>query len=286
MNRLVLTIILLTAYIAITLPLSASLKSRPDLVKLGYTPSAEVLKYITADQKLLAAQWNVLKVLFYYGTLLDKWRHNIPVAAEYYNMYRTICVAAKLDPYNIDIYYFAQAAFTWEVGRVKEVNALLEYGIKYRTWDWYLPFFAGFNYGYFLHDYKQAAKYLQRAAELSGQQYLATLAARYYYQSDSTEMGIAFLKTMLKQASDARERRMYQLRIQALSAIKYLQDAVRKYIRDNGHPPRDLKTLVSSGYIEKLPRDPYGGHFYVDKNGKVKTTSKLALHGKNSDNPT
>ena len=46
-------------------------------------------------------------------------------------MYKTLQTAAKFDPYNSDAYYFAQAAFTWEVGRAKEVNQMLDYGMKH-----------------------------------------------------------------------------------------------------------------------------------------------------------
>src|ERR1035437_4961022 len=51
--------------------------------------------------------------------------------------------------------------------------------MKYRTWDWQLPFFAGFNSAFFLKDYAAAARYYQRAGELSGSDLSRLLAGRY-----------------------------------------------------------------------------------------------------------
>ncbi len=59
----------------------------------------------------------------------------------------------------MDAYYFAQAVLVWDVGQVRLANELLEYGMRYRTWDYLLPFFAGFNYSYFLKDNEKAAQY-------------------------------------------------------------------------------------------------------------------------------
>jgi hypothetical protein len=40
--------------------------------------------------------------------------------------------------------------------------------------------------------------------------------------------------------------------------------------------PEDLGRLVNAGLLERIPDDPYGGTFYLDEQGRVRTTSKLA----------
>ena len=47
------------------------MKNRPVAVKLGYVPSAEVLRVAVRDQKLLVAHAAIVRVLVYYGTLID-----------------------------------------------------------------------------------------------------------------------------------------------------------------------------------------------------------------------
>ncbi len=60
------------------------------------------------------------------------------------------------------------AIIVWGAGLVSATNELPEYGMRYRTWDYYLPFFAGFNYAYFLKDYENAARCYKRVGELTG----------------------------------------------------------------------------------------------------------------------
>jgi hypothetical protein len=270
-------LVLLVGYAFCIVPFVSYMKDRPVAVKLGYVPSAEVLRVAVGDQKLFVAHAAVVKVLVYYGTIIDQLKNKIILPAEYYNMYTTLQTAVKLDPYNDDAYYFAEAAFTWEVNRAKEVNQMLDYGMKYRTWDYMLPFFAGFNASYFLKQYEPAAHYMQRAAELSGNPLLTNLAARFYFESDKSKIGIDFLEMMEKGAKDEQIRRLYRLRRTALQAASSIQDAVNQFKEQNGRLPGRLDELVESGFLKRLPEDPYGGRFYLDNSGTVRTTSKFAL---------
>ncbi len=256
--------------------LSVHLKDRPVEVKLGYLPHPKVLQVLVADQAPLVADLAILRVLFYFGTIIEKWQTNVIVRPEYYNMYKTLQAAIQLDPYNEDTYYFAQAAFNWELGRARDVNFLLEYGMKYRTWDYWLPFYAGFNYAYFLKDYEQAAHYMQRAAEISGNPLYGKLAARYFYESDQTSLGLAFLDTMIEATRDKAVKRTYEIRKEALIAVTSLEKALSAYRAEKQLLPEELQDLVQAGYIDEIPDDPYGGTFYIDPSGKIRTTSKFA----------
>lgn len=267
---------LIVGYVFFILSFASYLKSRPVAVKLGYVPSAEVLRVTVADQKLLVAHAAVVKVLVYYGTLVENSYNKIDLPAEHHNMYNTLQTAVKLDPYNSDAYYFAQAAFTWEVGRTQDVNNMLDYGMKYRTWDYTLPFFAGFNSAYFLKQYEPAARYMQKAAEISGHPMLTTLAARYYYEASKSEFGVKFLEMMEKGAKNEQIRKWYRLRRTALQAVSNIQEAVSLFKEQKGRLPVGLYELVENGTMKQIPEDPYGGRFYLDDAGTVRTTSKFA----------
>lgn len=282
MKRLTWPAFLLLAYLALAIPMGRHLLERPAVVQLGFWPSAEILRFAGGDQKQLLAELAVCKVLFYYGTMVEKWKQQIIIPPEFYTMYRTLETATRLDPYNADSYYFAQAAFTWEVGRAAEVNHLLEYGMRYRAEDWTLPFFVGFNSAYFLKDYEKGAKYLQRAAELSGQAYLANLSSRYFFEAGRSEMGIAFLRSMEAQTKDQRERDIYALRRTALEASFFIEQAVALYRDRYGKIPANLLDLVKDGLLAELPKDPYGGVFYLDSAGKVRTTSEFVFKSQES----
>jgi len=269
----------LTAYLLLIVPFTSHLKNRPLQLKVGYVPEAKVLKFITADQRYAIADWVVLKVLFYFGSLVEKAKGENLYASkpDYLGMFRILQTGLRLEPYNADAYYFAQAAFTWEIGRYAEVNNLLEHGMKYRTWDSQLPFFAGFNAAYFMKDYKKAAEYMKKAAEIAKEQQFATLAARYFYEAGETEFAILFIDMMKSSAKDANERKLYEYRRKALIAVKSIENAIKVYRLRAGTAPATLAELVSGGYLPLIPDDPYGGKFYLDEDGKVRSTSKLTF---------
>ncbi len=269
-------IVLIVAYVALSLPFAGYLRNRPVEVKLGYLPHPQLLKVVTGAHAPTVAQMAVVRVLFYYGTIIQKLDEKVIVRPEFSNMYRTLQTASELDPYNMDVYYFAQAAFTWELGRVVEVNRLLERGMRYRTNDFWLPFYLGFNNAFFLKDYQKAASYYQKAAEISGQPLYAKLAARYFYESEQTALGLAFLDTMIQVAKEPAIRKTYEMRRGALEASMTIETAVRAFSDRFGQTPLHLDELVEAGLLVSLPADPYGGEFYFDEAGKVRTTSKFA----------
>lgn len=275
-------ILLFVCYVAVVIPLTRHLDRRTVAVKLGYTPDAQVLKLAGGEYSQTLSEFSVLKVLFYFGSVVEKWQHRILIRPEFYNMFKTIETAIRLDPYNKDAYYFAEASFTWEVGHAADVNRLLAYGMKYRTWDPDLPFYAGFNAFYFLHDKKAGADYMEKAAEISGNSLYTTLAARLLYESGRTEMGVRFLDMMEKRAKTENERRLYAMRKAALIAVLELKSAVEKYEMTHRQPPADLQMLVKSGILKQLPPDPYGGRFYLGPKGAIRSTSDFAL-GKMND---
>lgn len=280
MKAVVVAMALVVALGSLTVLQARQLRDRPVLIKLGPPPDAQSLSLVAGEQKpLLAWQW-VNRVMFYFGSLFENDARKLKVPPEYYNMYKTIEAAVRLDPYNMDAYYFAQAAFTWEIGRAKEVNALLLYGMKYRDWDYQLPFYAGFNASYFLHDYAEGARLMQLAAERSGSALLTNLAARYFYQARQTDLGMSFLEVIISQTRDMQLRKVYETRLTALHAVKEIESAVQKYRDKNGYLPRNIDMLMNQGFLKQVPEDPYGGHFYLGKDGRVASTSKFAFsHG-------
>jgi len=275
MIRRSLFVSLLLAYILLFLPFSAHMKNRPVEVKLGYLPHPQIFKAVSGEHRSTVAGFLMMRVLFYYGTIIQQLQEHVIVRPEFLNMYKTLQGIVHIDPYNADAYYFAQAAYTWDLGRVEEVNYLLEQGIEARPLDYWLPFYKGFNYAYFLKDFKSAAPYMQRAAELSGNPLYANLASRYFYESEQSAFGMAFLETMIKTSKNKAIKRSYEMRRDALLATVKISQAFEKYKSVYGAMPVDLGELVRSGVLSELPRDPYGGTFYVDELGKVRTTSKF-----------
>lgn len=267
----------LLLYLLIIGPFSAYMTAKPIEEKLGYVPSAQVIRPLAAGMKELSAAVLVMKVMMYFGGLYDERVNLVPRPPDYPGMARLLDGAVALDPYNMDAYYFAQSFLVWDTGEVKRANAMLDNGMRYRTWDWYLPFFAGFNSAYFLKDYEKAAEYYKRAADLTGEKLFIGLAGRYMQEAGQTEMAILYLKGMLATARGALEKEAYATRLKAFSGVRQIELARDLFVKEQGHLPKDLEELVRRRYLSQIPLDPYGGQFYLLADGKVATTSKFAF---------
>lgn len=247
--------------------------------KIGYIPKKEALKLFSLNHKSLISEWLFLKSIVYYGGKIEPTKKIPRKDIEYFNMYRLLDASTYIDPYNIDSYYFAEAIFTWEIGRIREVNYLLERGVKYRTWDFYPPFFIAFNYYYFLRDYKQASYYMKKAAEITKDPLFTNLTARFMYETGEIEIAINFLRFMIENTWNKKVKYTLELRLKALEAILYLENGVKKFIDIYKRRPDSIEELLYYHIIDRIPDDPYGGKFYIDEKGKIRTTSKFVFIG-------
>lgn len=279
MKQALICLALIFLYLWLMGPFTVYMQQKPYAEKLGYVATPEVLQFVAADQSPIVSAGLVFKVLVYFGTLVEMAQNKIYLPPDYPGMFKLIQGALRLDPYNMDGYYFSQAILTWDVGRIKDANALLEYGMKYRTWDWYLPLFAGFNYGYFLKDYENAAKYYKKASELSGADLYTRLAARYMYESGNTAHAISYLSVMVKNARNEAIKKSFEVRLAALQGIYQIEQALEQWKESHSTPPDSVLHLQREGYLNDIPLDPYGGDFYIDADGMVKTTSQMSYAG-------
>lgn len=273
----------LVLYTLMIVPFTSYMKNKPIEEKLGYVLSFKLLKSLSADQKELVGASLVMKVTMYFGGFVGKAQDGkvINEPPDLQGMSRLLHGAVQLDPYNMDAYYFAQGFLTWDAKQFKVANDLLDYGMKYRTWDWYLPFFAGFNSAYFLKDYPKAAAYYKRAGDLSGQDLHKNLAGRYMQESGQTDLAIAYLTAMEKGEKNQALKKNYQIRLTAFHEVKRIEIARDKFVAERGGLPASVEQLVQLGFITPAPADPYGGRFYLEPSGKVATTSKFAFATKN-----
>lgn len=188
----------------------------------------------------------------------------------------SIDVVTDLDPYFVDPYFLAEGMLAWDAGKPAEANKILEKGARFRTSDWRLPFFIGFNYFYFMGDQGAGADYIMTAARIPGSpDYFPTLAARLAYYGGKSQTALLFLRQMLAETDNPIMRRRLELRLLALERAVMIEDALTRFNKEWGRMPHKLKELVSAGYLESMPEDPYGGTWGVLENGRVFSSSKF-----------
>lgn len=241
---------------------------------IGLVMPSAVARIVALEFKGIFADIIFSRAMTYYGGKLI--RTEKITEEEWDWIYKNMDLATDLDNYFLDPYYFGAVNLSWGANKVKEANALLEKAFKYRDWDWSIPFYLGFNHFYFLQDNEKASFYLMESAKrgTSGS-LIPILAARLAYQGKRTENGIIFLQEIIKKTDDDTVKKSYEMRLSALKGILFLEKAVAVYQDSFKKQPERLDELIAKGIITAIPKDPYGGKFYIDKDGSIKTTSEM-----------
>jgi hypothetical protein len=254
-------------------------ESIPKIEVAGYFLPSRFLKLTSLEFRQIVSDFLFLKTSIFLGGKVGPGGKLNLKREEWIWIYNALDVITDLDPYFLDPYIFGEGILTWEAGMVKEMNILLLKGIKYRDWDWNIPFSIGFNYFYFLKNRKMGAYYIMKASVLPGSFFfLPQLAARLKYESGDTYGAIIFLKNIYNSTANPTIKASMRMRIKALESIYFLERGVIKYRGKYGRNPEKIDDLVKKGIIENIPEDPYGGVFYIDqRDGRIKTTSRLAI---------
>lgn len=70
-------------------------------------------------------------------------------------------------------------------------------------------------------------------------------------------------------------------RLSALLILDGLEKKVNAFKIAYGDFPKKIKDLVEKGFIEIIPKPPYGEESFMLENGRVFTTSKLIFNANN-----
>lgn len=241
---------------------------------IGLVMPSAVAQIVALEFKGLFADVIFSRAMTYYGGKLI--RKEEPTDEEWNWIYRNMDVATDLDNYFLDPYYFGAMNLAWGTNKVKEANLLLEKAFKYRDWDWIIPFYLGFNHFFFLQDNEKAAFYLMESARRETSfSLIPILAARLAYQGKRTENAIIFLQEIIRKTDNENVKKAYEKRLNALKAILFLERAAAAYKERFKRLPEKPEDMIAKNVIREIPKDPYGGKFYIDKDGSIKTTSEL-----------
>ncbi len=90
----------------------------------------------------------------------------------------------------------------------------------------------------------------------------------------------------LQSQNDTTKQELYMGRIKGLQQEKNILDltkALEVYYQKNKTYPGDILVLINEGLIEKIPEDPYGGQYFIGKQGQIRSTSELKDSGVTKD---
>ena len=249
MRRILPILILLVAVVAYGLLFQGVWKSREQVrlnIPAGYIIPSKFSRILALGNQGLLSDFLFLKTATFIGgrsglgELLNEedWQFVI----------RSLDVVTDLDPYFVDPYMLAEGLLAWDAGKPEKANRLLSKGMEYRTYDWRLPFFAGFNSFYFLKDYEAASGFIMTASQLPGSPaYLATLGARLAYYGGKSKTALLFLREMLADTDDVLLRNRLKTRLLALERAVFIEEALAKFRIQERRSPEKLTELISAG---------------------------------------
>lgn len=254
-----------------------------------YLPSGAFLKgaALGFDEALADYLW--IQALGYFGGHSQTDRQ-FPWLAQ------LIDAATTLDPYFQDPYEFGGVVFGYVLNDVERSNAIFAKGManvpRQHKRYWYFPFYTAFNYMYYRGDYATAARYLEQAAQFPQRPaYLPLLVARLYANTDNPAVAIPFLEEMKERAATPEMRVELETRIKEVRVKEHLlvlEKARAQFRQQFQREPRDLQELLAVGILKKMPEEPFGGHYFIDANGAIQTSSKaddMKVHAENIKPP-
>ena len=281
MRRTQLVLSLLIAAIVLILSLdkaATALKALPQREDYVVTIPAPVVKIAAMEFQGVVSDVLFLNAMVFIGGAQQRPERPRIKEWEWKWFVNTLENATELDPYFFDPYYYANAFLPWDAGMVAEANRLLEKGSHYRDWDWMLPFFIGFNEFFFLENNSKAAEYLMEASRRpEGNPMFASIASRMALKGNKTETAVLFLEELYRKTEDPGLKTHYSTRLKALRARLIIEKAAEIYKKRFGRMPDSVETLVKRNILVRLPEDPYGGSFYLDAEGNVKSTTEQML---------
>jgi tetratricopeptide (TPR) repeat protein len=239
--------------------------------ELAQLPRGEYLKPALLGYHNLGADVLWLRLV----QVLGKKRNTVD---EYEWIYHALDVITTLDRRYAYPYYVGGVVLTNLANRVDLSNRLLERGHTENPDEWNLPFLLGYNHYFLLGDAAKGAEYIGRAARTSGAPtFLPGLATRMYAEAGNPDVALQFLETIWKENPDLALREKLETRAREVGIerdLRILERAVQQYYKKRRAFPVTLGDLVSTGYLERIPDEPFGGAYLLEPNaGRVRSST-------------
>ena len=187
-------------------------------------------------------------------------------------LYPLLDLTTTLDPHFTVAYRFG-AIFLSESypagpGRTDQAIALLERGLAADPKRWQYAQDAGFVHYWWLHDYKTAAAWFDRASRIEGAPWwLRSMAATTLAEGGDRQSSRRLWQQLYETSDDEWVKNNAELKLsqlEALDQIDALAALVRRYTEQFGRPPDSWGTLVSMRWLGGVPLDPSGTPFELD----------------------
>ncbi|MFP5379226.1 MAG: tetratricopeptide repeat protein [Vicinamibacteria bacterium] len=249
---------------------------------LLWVQSSTLARRLALSFDALAADVYWIRAVLYYGgmRLAPEDERNFDA------LYPLLELTTGLDP-RFKVAYRFGAIFLAEPapdgpGRADQAIALLERGIEADPAGWEYLHDIGFIHYWWTRDYRAAASWFERAADVPGSaEWLRPLAATTLLHGGDRETSRALWRRLYESSEVdwLRNNAQHRLRqIDALDAIDQLQAVVARAEAAIGRRPADWRALIVGGWLRGVPLDPAGAPFVLDPaTGRVTVSRESPL---------
>jgi tetratricopeptide (TPR) repeat protein len=261
-----------------------------------YITSGTAVRRLSGPYTALAADLYWIRAIQYYGGIKRRLAGQAlgpappPLLAavetpEYEQLYTLLDITTTLDPL-FDIAYrfgavFLAEAYPTGAGRADLAVELLEKGIAARPDKWEYVQDIGFVYYWYANDYRQAAAWFDKAAQVPGAPvWLKPLAATTLVKGGDRESSRAMWRAILESSDIDWLRRTSErvlVQLNALDQMDDIQSRLDAFTQLRGSPPGDWTTVVAARVFPGVPLDPSGTPYELTPDGSVRLSQSSTL---------
>jgi len=233
-----------------------------------YIRSGDALRRMSLSfTPLLADVYWIRSLQFFGGTRLK------PLSSRNYDLlYPLLDITTTLDPrFNIAYRFgsiFLSEGYPGGPGRPDQAIALLEKGFRANPARWQYLQDIGFVHYWWLDDYRTAAAWFQKAADIPGSPWwLRSLAAVTLAQGGDRRSSRALWQSLRESADNEWLRTTATFRLaqlDALDAIDQLTAVAAAYRARTGEFPASWGALIRARLLAGMPVDPRGVAYALD----------------------
>ncbi len=191
-------------------------------------------------------------------------------------LYPLVDLVTDLDPRHGYAYQTAGIVLS-AAGRLEESTRILLKGMDKGPPWWSFPYYVSFNYWFYQGDYAKGAEFARIAAKRPGASTnISQLALSLSSKSGTPEDALQVLEELRANVKDevSAAALAEQMKLAILERdAQALERASARFHADRQRWPGDLEELVSERYAPALPKDPFGGKYFRDSDGRVRSTA-------------
>jgi len=240
---------------ALNLSLAAQLRQRP--YDVGHVPRGPLARVLSLGHRTFVSDLYWLSTVQYIGEARADQRG-------YDKLFPLVDLVTDLDPRHGYAYQTAGIVLS-AAGRLDESDRILEKGIERGPGYWTYPYYLAFNAWFYRGDLAAGARWAELAARTPGASpNISHLALSLKSKSGSPDEALEMLREIRATVKDevSASRVDEQIRLATVERdAQALERAAARFEAERGEAPRSLQQLVSEGYLDRIPEDPFGGRY-------------------------